>query len=695
MGTRFGLLPAVESEALRRAVQRHLWRSPLFLPLLAVVGALQDGAGWLLALVALVLSCYARSRRMVACVVLCSVLAGLQQASLDRQAETFRRCLAERGSVSLEGTVLRKLSSGCILSSSSGIRVALRGDLPYRTGDRIRVTAVARPIEPPAVEGMFDPMEWMKEQGLADDLACVESSYVGHPLSWAAVLGGADRLRGHLADVMMPPGTEGDARRQVLCSLVLGEKGRSEEETLLAFRRSGCLHAFAVSGLHVGIVAAILWLLMRWTCVPLRLSYYLLLLLTGAYVLTTGLSVPAMRAYLMLALMLGALLMRRQVHLLNIWSLAALVILLMAPWQWGNAGFMLSFGVYAVICFGARLCLLSGRWFGADPYIPPRLYSRRERWLGRADMAVRGVVAVSLCAWLVSVPITIWKFHTVNTYGFLSNIAIAFILHLVMLGGLALLLLGWIPFLGPCVEFLALKASGILLSTVSFFSGIPDAYLPSVPPQPPAAMMVVPTGYGNSVCMLGNPGLLIDAGSESACRFLVEPALFHAGFSPSLLLLSQDAESRRGGEALIRSTWPRVKEAAAQEGIASCSYGTGAGEFFLYAAPSFLPRRPSCNASPIVLWKTGKCRVLYIGNASWETWNAMPQEAKQADVAILGRHPYQPVTLETLLEQSGASRVILLPDAESPAWSLPPAVEIIEVQQGKPLLLEDPTAICR
>ncbi len=656
---------------LLRRLRLFLLRAPLALPLVGVVAALLGGYGWGVVAAVAALAAVLRLWRIMLCLLLCSFIAALHEGICQRNADRALEAWAQQDAVELEGTVLELLGRGCLLRAENwGVTVAVRGeDFPCAEGERLRVLAAPREPEAPPFPGMFDRVAWMRSRGIVAEADLIYAEHREAPFSWSVVRGWATSTRHALAERLMPPGTEADPRRQILCALVLGARELAEPGTMLPFRRGGTLHAFAVSGMHVVMLAGLLWPLLRLLRVHPAVGRWLLLVVLGAYVIITGFSVPAVRAYVMLATLLLGLSLRRRVGLVNSWCFAALLILLVEPWQLYSAGFLLSFAIYAAICTGARFCLKESPWFGPDAYIPPRLYTKGERRLRQADYSVRGVVIVSLVAYLVSLPLTCLLFHTFNPWSFLTNIAIAPLIPLVMLAGIALLSLSGLPLLGTAATWLALRVAGLLLAVSTWFAYLPGAYLAAEEPRPPQAAMVMGTGFGGSVCVLGNPGLVIDCGNEVTAALQVEPALFHAGYQPAALLLSQPTKGCCGGVEVLRATWPDVQVIRAEDiGTRPLVLEGRAGRFTLYPPPADLPRRPAAHAAPIVLWERpdGR-RLLFIGAASRSTWEQLPPEARRAEVLLLGRNPNQPLEDPRVLSEVGAQLILLLPSAADSA----------------------------
>ncbi len=643
------------------------------MPLVGVVGALVGAAYWAFPVMAVLIAASLRLWRIGLAVALCALLAVLQQEKADRNATAFDAYLQMHDVVKLEGTVVRQLSKGYIIDDTiHHVRVVVRGDsATWRQGDYVSATAEKTSVSSAALPGMFDAVRWRQQQGIAADLRLVQGQFLARPFSWPFICGIASSVRESLARRLMPPGTETDARRQVLCALVLGDKTHADADTMTDFRKGGCLHAFAVSGLHVGLLGGILWGMLRICRVSKGASRWLVLFIVGLYVIMTGFAVPAVRAYMMMTVVLVGSILRRRVSLLNTWCFVALVILLNQPYQIWNAGFQLSFVVYAAICIGVSISLRESPWFGPDNYIPFQIRTTAELRYSGLELAFRGVVIVSLWAWLVSLPITMAQFHTFNAYSYITNILIAPFLPLVMASGLAAILFAGIPLLGALSSHIALSSSGWLISIVSMCGSLPAAYLPMHIPRAPEEWVIISTGYGESACLLGNEGLLIATGNESTARFHVEPAVFHAGFSPSALLLAKPTSRRAELSQVLSSTWAHLKviDAATLPASGCLSVNTPAGQFDIYSPPAELPRKPMDNVAPVVIWKRidGK-RLLYVGDASVITLEMVPPEARTADVLILGYNKRMPVNDAELVRQVGAARIILLPSAGE--WSL-------------------------
>lgn len=654
-----------------KILRRYIQRAPLFLPLVAAIGAILGGWWCVLSAAAVLVAAVYRLWRIACCAGLCALVAGLHSGLVEQRSAQFREWVEEQEVVELSGTVERALNYGCVVSTGwNGVRVVLRGRTSYTPGDVVRVRAARQNERPAVVPGVFDAAAWMRGQGYAASLDFVEGVKLDKPLSLRTFQYWGLRIREHLAARLMPPGCESDPACQVLCSLVLGDKSGAAPETMEAFRDGGCLHAFAVSGLHVGLVSGILWTLFRLLRVRPVVVRPLLLLAVGVYVLMTGCAVPAIRAYLMLAVLLCGYMLRRRVNLRNTWSFAALLILLVDPSQLRNAGFLLSFGVYGTIFLAVSFCAQDRPWFGPDAYIPTTLRTPWEMRVWRFELGLRGAAIVALSAWLVSVPVTLICFHSVNTSSFLTNIAISPLLPVVMFCGLLHLCLGTLPWLGIVTGWAAQKSAMLLLAVVAWFGELPWAYLPAQQPAPLHSIMMQGISYGSSFTILGNHGLLIDCGTPDTARSRTVPTLFHSGYTPAALLVTSPRASSGGGAEEVRRMWSGIPVIRAHELPAEgISFETQAGRFVIYPPRAETIQKPS-DYHPVVLWESAAGRVLYIGNADYITYASLPE--LQPDTVILGKY-VKP-------EDVPGGRVLQLPEsAENRRFILTP-----EVAEGTP-----------
>lgn len=191
----------------------------------------------------------------------------------------------------------------------------------------------------------------------------------------------------------------------VVTALVLGYREDISADIREAFMRTGTAHIFAISGLHVAILALVLLAALRTFGMPRPLWALGLIPLLTLYTLATGAASSAVRALLMASAYWAAPLVRRRPDALSALALAALAILGAAPGQLTDAGFLFSFtAVTGLIVLAPVLQRPMGAW------IPPReTDDAAPRSIRMARVVARvgvSLAATSLAAWLVSTPLT-------------------------------------------------------------------------------------------------------------------------------------------------------------------------------------------------------------------------------------------------------------------------------------------------
>jgi len=233
-----------------------------------------------------------------------------------------------------------------------------RPELPaLRYGDRVEVLTRVHPPVNHHNLGSFDWRGYLALQGiflegsLRDPALLTRLPETRGSRFFAAIYSLRTRLLSTL-DTLVPPETHGD-HNAVLRAMLLGDRAFLSHPLREQFRLSGAYHVLVISGLHVGIIAFVIFLLLR----RLRLPEWAATLITIAalvfYLLLVEDRPPIERAVWMAGLYLSARLLFRQVHLANTTALAALVVLFLHPAWVFDSSFHLSFSAVFLIAFFA------------------------------------------------------------------------------------------------------------------------------------------------------------------------------------------------------------------------------------------------------------------------------------------------------------------------------------------------------
>ncbi|MGI9272928.1 MAG: DNA internalization-related competence protein ComEC/Rec2 [Woeseiaceae bacterium] len=224
--------------------------------------------------------------------------------------------------------------------------------------------------------GSFDYESWLFRQRIAAD-GYVVSGRRNHLLkssSGAAI----DRLRQRFVDRVVETIEDRD-QASILVALAIGSRHLITNDQWDRYAATGTSHLMAISGLHIGLAAGIVYLVALYLsgigrskrnihCAAILIS----IIAAVSYALLSGFAIPARRASLMLALAGIALLTRRKPDLLGILCSACTVIAMSDPLATMAPGFMLSFAAVAILIWAAQrrsnlLVLQSMLLFGLLP----------------------------------------------------------------------------------------------------------------------------------------------------------------------------------------------------------------------------------------------------------------------------------------------------------------------------------------
>ena len=180
-------------------------------------------------------------------------------------------------------------------------------------------------------------------------------------------------------------------------AILLGERSRLGRETKNVFAESGTTHIFAVSGLHVLIVARLVFLVLLACLFPYRLACVAALPAIWFYVAVVGAGPSAVRAAAMASAYLLAPVGWRRPDAKSAWALTFVVFHLVAPENMVKVSSLLSFSVM----LGIILFIEWSRDFDS-------------KWLEFAG--------VSISAWAAGTPVVAHTFGTVAPGGLLANL---------------------------------------------------------------------------------------------------------------------------------------------------------------------------------------------------------------------------------------------------------------------------------
>jgi competence protein ComEC len=348
----------------------------------------------------------------------------LRHVSIHGYVETFERRRDVRDRLTLRVLSIESLAP---LQTPKRVRVSISGKkTAVFPGEAVALRATLNPPPEPVAPGDFDfgRRAWFQQLGgIGYATSRIEPLAQGPPAPaglrlWA----GIDRLRtavgARIRDAL--PGEEG----AIAVALITGERGGIPERVTEAMRDAGLAHVLAISGLHMVIMAgSVFWLvrallagipalalrypIKKWAAVAALLAATFYLVLSGA-------SVPTVRAYLMMGVVMIAVLLDRPAITMRNVALAALAILAFSPESLFDPSFQMSFA--AVIGLVAAYEALSSR--ERPPAAETNAVWRRLRWTGAI---VLGAGLTTLIAGTAVAPFAAYHFHRMTHFGALAS----------------------------------------------------------------------------------------------------------------------------------------------------------------------------------------------------------------------------------------------------------------------------------
>lgn len=299
------------------------------------------------------------------------------------------------------------------------IRIKIRKDDGLSAGQHIRVLAGLNPASPPVAPNAFDFQRMAFFKGIGA---------VGFAYGAAEILSGAGQklsppfLTTLREKIVGRIGASVKATQQpVIIALMTGQRGAISDNDWDALRGSGLAHLLAISGLHVGMIAGVLFFFSRllFACVPYLALHYpikkwaAVIALIGAffYTLIVGATVPTQRALIMTSVVMLAIIMDRSPFSLRLVALAAIVVLFFSPESLTSVSFQMSFAAVVSLIYFYNLI---------RPYW--RSFYSQAGFFKKATLYFVGVSLTTIVAGVATGLFSLYHFQNYAVYGVIANL---------------------------------------------------------------------------------------------------------------------------------------------------------------------------------------------------------------------------------------------------------------------------------
>ncbi|MEE8541170.1 MAG: DNA internalization-related competence protein ComEC/Rec2 [Desulfobacterales bacterium] len=293
-------------------------------------------------------------------------------------------------------------------------------------------------------------------------------------------------LRRRKVGQLIDSACQGDSQK-VLKALVIGDRNEISGNLRNIFNRAGVGHLLAISGLHIGIVASVVFLFAVWVFSYIKLflreawtrkaGAITAMMTVVFYGLLAGMSPSTQRAVIMVAVFLLTYLIGRRQDSMNTVAIAALIILIIDPPALFSISFQLSFAAVVSIIYGLNRFQIAKRLNQAN---------KSRQWLLRVYAKFGYVFMISVLALGGTLPLAMFYFNQISLIGPIANLVI------VPLIGFLVVPLGlfsaFLSLFSTSAALLGIKIGAQILSAslvlVNIFAEWPYASIRTVTPTP-------------------------------------------------------------------------------------------------------------------------------------------------------------------------------------------------------------------
>ena len=326
-------------------------------------------------------------------------------------------------------------------------------------GDVVLIHAKLKEIENSQNPYAFDYKKYMQRKGIFYTAYIPSSAWQkigqfrGNPIKDKAY-----RIQQYFSKVFADAGMNGN-EYSIITAILLGNDETMEAELKTSYASAGVSHILCVSGMHVGVIFMILNFLLQ----PLDyakssrlLKAVLLMLFIWVYACITGLSPSVTRAATMFSFVTIGGMLRRNTNIFHSLFASLFILLIINPLLIFETGFQLSYAaVFGIVIFQQKLLEL---W-------EPKRKIINYFW---------NLITVSVAAQLATFPLSIYTFGQFPNYFLLANLSVITLSFVVVVSGVCLLAVSFIPMVSNCIAWLLtheIKLMNFIIQSIEIIPG--------------------------------------------------------------------------------------------------------------------------------------------------------------------------------------------------------------------------------
>jgi competence protein ComEC len=369
-------------------------------------------------------------------------------------AETPHLKIAVRDGREIERSLAKVRVTGLLRGeqwqpASGEIMVTTPSPLPgsYFAGQPVEISGVIARPPPPLADGLFDYRDYLETRGIYFQLKTESTNdwKLREPILSQPAL--TDRFLSWAKKTLALGLPAEDQPLRLLWAMTLGWRTAFTGDISEPFLRAGTMHLFAIDGLRIALISGMLVALLRVLQVSRAWCGAIAIPTIWFYTAATGWEPSAVRASVMMTIVLGGWALKRPGDTVNSLAAAAFIILLWEPRQLFEASFQLSFFVVLVIALMLPpLNKMSDQLLQHDPLLPNELLPRWRRALHPVSRMFLRYCALSFTAWIGSIPLSAKYFHLFSPVSTPANIVAVPLGTLALMANLGALVCGsWLP----------------------------------------------------------------------------------------------------------------------------------------------------------------------------------------------------------------------------------------------------------
>ena len=354
------------------------------------------------------------------------------------------------------------------VSCSGKVKAYVNGHLiGVNAGDHLRIVGTLNQPAKPTNPGEFDFFRFQRTERSLSLL------YVDHPDAITKIYAAKkwamsrwfDDLRSYFDDQIWKYVDE--SRAPLASAILLGNREQIESDQRDAFMQTGTVHLLAISGLHVGILAASLLVIGRLGFAPRWMSFAMTIAVVIFYAILVEGRPPVLRATILVVIYCVSRIGLKKALTFNTLALAGAIVLAMNPAQLFQPGTQLSFLAVATIVSVQPYIAIKP---ASDPLsrLIEQTKPRYKRFAAQFGRVFVEVFLVSIFIWIVTMPLVASRFHIIAPIGIWLNPLLMIPIWFALMGGFMVLTFGWaVPPIAFCAGWVCDKSLSLIQAAIS------------------------------------------------------------------------------------------------------------------------------------------------------------------------------------------------------------------------------------